>query len=234
MALQITLVKVKEAFLDLLFPPRCIGCGMEGDFLCGSCCDLLPALEPPLCECCGVPLASGRFCQNCIDSNLDVDGIRSPFLHQGLAREAVHYLKYRNMKVLARPMAGLMAEYLKSNSLPVDIITAVPIHSRRMRQRGYNQSDLLAEELSRSIKLPTSRGTLTRLRNTPSQVSLGASERRSNVEGAFQCKYQIFQNRRVLLIDDVCTTGATLNACAVALKEAGALSVWGLTLSREC
>ncbi|MCL0088986.1 ComF family protein [Dehalococcoidia bacterium] len=150
-----------------------------------------------------------------------------------MARDAVHHLKYRNLKALARPLAKLMAEYLESNPLPTDILVAVPLHSKRVRQRGYNQSDLLAEELSHLIDLPTASGSLVRLRNTPSQVSLGAEARRSNVQGAFRCKNQVCQGKGVLLVDDVCTTGATLNACALALKEAGAASVWGLTFSRE-
>lgn len=150
-----------------------------------------------------------------------------------MARDAVHHLKYRNLKALARPLAKLMAEYLESNPLPVDLILAVPMHPKRVRQRGYNQSDLLAQELSYLINLPTASGSLVRLRNTPSQVSLGAEARRSNVQGAFRCKNQVCQGKSVLLVDDVCTTGATLNACALALKEAGAASVWGLTFSRE-
>ncbi len=126
-----------------------------------------------------------------------------------------------------------MAQYLGSNPLPVDLILAVPMHPRRARERGYNQSDLLVEALSRLIQLPMTSGSLVRLRNTPSQVSLGAEARRSNVQGAFCCNDQLFQGKGVLLVDDVCTTGATLNACATALKGAGAAPVWGLTFSRE-
>ena len=234
MALQTTLSQIRDFLLDLVFPRRCIGCGTEGEFLCSSCCDSLPRLEHPYCARCGVPLSGGRFCHDCLNSPFAIDGIRSLFLHQGLAREAVHYLKYKNLKTLAQPLAELMAEYLESNPLPVDILIAVPMHPKRMRRRGYNQSDLLVEELSHLTRLPTAEGSLSRRINTPSQVSLGAEARRSNVQGAFQCKDQVFQSRNVLLVDDVCTTGATLNACAAALKTAGATSVWGLTLSREC
>ena len=234
MTVQMKFDQVRGALLDLVFPPRCIGCGAEGEFLCEPCRRLLPTLEPPFCERCGVPVVSERLCQNCLNTEIAIDGIRSSFLHLGLAREAVHCLKYNNLKVLAWPLAELMATHFKANPLPVDIVAAVPSHPRRIRRRGYNQADLLASELSCAIKLPVSRGTLARLRNTKSQVSLGASERRNNVKGAFQCKDEIFRNKSVLLIDDVCTTGATLNACAIALKEAGSAAVWGLTFSREC
>ncbi|MCL0058558.1 ComF family protein [Dehalococcoidia bacterium] len=231
--LQTALRQSRDLLLDLIFPRRCIGCGAEGEFLCRSCLNLLPRLTPPYCECCAVPFSGGRLCPNCLNSPPAINGVRSLFLHRGMARDAVHHLKYRNLKALARPLAKLMAEYLEPNPLPVDLILAVPLHSKRVRQRGYNQSDLLAQELSRLIDLPTASGSLVRLRNTPSQVSLGAEARRSNVQGAFRCKNQVFQSKGVLLVDDVCTTGATLNACAVALKEAGAASVWGLTFSRE-
>ena len=233
MILQTKLTQIRDLLLDLIFPQRCIGCGADGELLCLSCLKLFPRLTPPYCDCCAVPFSGGRLCPNCLNLPPAIDGIRSLFLHEGLARDAVHHLKYRNLKGLARPLAELMAEYLKSNPLPVDILVAVPLHSKRMRQRGYNQSDLLAEELSRLINLPTASGSLVRLRNTPSQVSLGAEARRSNVQGAFRCENPDYQGKGVLLIDDVCTTGATLNACALALKEAGAASVWGLTLSRE-
>ncbi|MDD5093874.1 MAG: ComF family protein [Dehalococcoidia bacterium] len=226
--------ELKEAFLDLIFPPRCIGCGKEGGFLCAPCSEALPALEPPFCQRCGVPTSDGKLCQNCRNWSPAIDGIRSPFLHTGLARQAVHHLKYKNQKVLARPIAGVMAKYLKSNPLPVDVLTAVPTHPKRTRQRGYNQADLIVRELSQTIQLPASQETLARRRNTPSQVSLGAEARRKNVQEAFICKDKSLSSKRVLLVDDVCTTGATLNACAVALKEAGAASVWGLTFSREC
>jgi len=213
---------VSDFVLDLLFPRRCIGCGVEGDFLCSHCRELLPRPESA-----GVANGQDR------DLLTSLDDLQSVFLYQGLAREAVHYLKYRNMKALARPLAQLMADYLESNPMPADVLTVVPMHSKRLRKRGYNQAELLARELSRLIQVPLVKGALARLRNTPSQVSMSASERRSNVEGAFQCRGHVFQGKDVLLIDDVCTTGATLNACAAALKEAGARSVQGLTLSRE-
>jgi len=233
MALQTRLTQIPEILLDLLFPSKCIGCGAEGEFICSSCSEELPRLESPYCESCGLPLEEEGACPKCCNRPLEIDGIRSLFLHENLARDAVHALKYNNLKSLAKPLAQLMAEYLESNPLPADILLAIPMHSKRMRKRGYNQAHLLAEELGRLMQLPVSRGTLIRTTDTPSQVSLGAEERRKNVAGAFHCKNQAFADKRMLLIDDVCTTGATLNACAITLKEAGAASVWGLTLSRE-
>jgi len=233
MSLQSKLAQVPEAFLDLLFPRRCLGCGVEGEFLCASCADTLEPVEPPYCARCGIPLKDRDTCPKCLQGGFQIEGIRSVFLHHGVAREAVHALKYERLKSVARPLAGLMAEYLQRNPLPADRLVAVPMHPRRMRQRGYNQAHLLARELGRQLQIPAPEGQLRRRRHTPSQVSLGAEERRANMAEAFCVRGDGLRGCRVLLIDDVCTTGATLNACAAALRKGGAASVWGLTFSRE-
>jgi ComF family protein len=163
-----------------------------------------------------------------------IDGIRSPFLYRDLAREAVIQLKYKRVKALAEPLGQLLASYLSLNPLPIDTLVPVPLHPKRMRERGYNQSFLIARELGQLADLPIMENSLVRLRNTAPQVRItGTEQRQLNVRGAFRCGDRSFQGRRVLVVDDVCTTGATLDACALALKEAGAASVWGLTLARE-
>jgi ComF family protein len=165
---------------------------------------------------------------------MEIDGIRSVFRFEGTVRQAVFSFKYKNVKALAAPLAQLMEEYLQANPLPADALVPVPLHPRRVRQRGYNQSSLLAGELSKLALLPLVEGPLVRLKNTPPQTrTKSAEERQSNVAGAFFCRDQRLEGRRILLIDDVCTSGATLNACAAALKAAGVTSVWGLTLARE-
>jgi len=234
MILKTKLTEARDSILDLIFPPRCVGCGSEGDFLCDACIRLLPTLPSPFCERCGIPVTDGKLCPKCSDFNMAIDGIRSPFLHEGLAREMIHQLKYHHLKVLAKPMAELLEEFLTSVPLPCDIITPVPSHPDRVRSRGYNQAALLAYELGHRCSLPVFDKGLVRVKNTSSQVSLGLTDRWSNVEGAFRCRDHVFEDRSVLLIDDVCTTGATLNSCAKALKAAGAATVCGLTLSREC
>jgi len=230
----VQLDRLKEALLDLLFPPRCLGCGGGGSFLCPACCDTLPRLVPPLCPRCGLPLAAGGSCPSCTRTPLSIEGIRSPFLMEGLAREAVHQLKYRNLRALACPLGRLLTDYLESSPRPADALVPVPLHRRRLRERGYNQAALLAREVGRNTGLSVVEGSLVRRRDTPAQArAASAAERRRNVEEAFYCRDGKLRGKRVLLIDDVCTTGATLDACAHALREAGALSVWGLTLARE-
>lgn len=135
---------------------------------------------------------------------------------------------------MALPLARLLAEDLDSRPLPAEVLVPVPLHPRRLRERGYNQSGLLARELCRLTSLPVEEDTLFRHRNSGAQIrARDSEERRSNVLGAFGCRNEKLGGRRVLLIDDVCTTGATLNSCAIALKKAGVTSVWGLALARE-
>jgi ComF family protein len=163
-----------------------------------------------------------------------IDGIRSPFRFDGAVRQAIHQLKYRNVKALAAPIAQMMGGFLVENPLPADVLVPVPLHRRRMRERGYNQAALLARELVKLGSMSLVEGVLVRLQDTPSQArSQSAEERQNNVARTFSCRGREFDGKRVLLIDDVCTSGATLDACARALKAADATSVWGLTLARE-
>lgn len=165
---------------------------------------------------------------------MEIKGIRSVFRFEGAVRQAILSFKYRNVKALAAPLAQLMEEYLCAHPLPVDSLIPVPLHPRRLRERGYNQSSLLARELSRLASLPLVEGSLLRLKNTPPQArTKSAEERHSNVASAFSCRDQRLEGRHILLIDDVCTSGATLDSCAATLKAAGVTSVWGLTLARE-
>ncbi len=135
---------------------------------------------------------------------------------------------------LAAPLAGLLNEYLVDNPVPGDVLVPVALHGKRLRARGYNQSGLLARELGRLNGSPVEDGCLIRQRQTPPQArTANVNERRNNVAGAFACCDQRLIGRRVILMDDVSTSGATLNECAAALKAGGASEVRGLTLARE-
>jgi ComF family protein len=146
-------------------------------------------------------------------------------------REAIHHFKYSNVQGLAIPLGRLMGQYWEKSPLPAEIIIPVPLHTDRLRERGYNQAALLARELGKSIGLPVSENSLGRVRATRPQVDLNAPERKENVRDAFRCSNTELKERRVLLVDDVCTTGATLEACSSALRQVGARSVWALTLA---
>jgi len=164
-----------------------------------------------------------------------IDGIRAPFLFEGVIRRAVHELKYRNLRALAPQLAGFLDDCLRRYSLPADVLVAVPLHPRRLRERGYNQSARLAGELGKLSGLPVAENALVRTTYAPPQVrSSGEAERQRNVAGAFACpRPGTVAGKRVILIDDVSTSGATLNAAAGELKDAGAASVWGLVLALE-
>ncbi len=229
------LSRLTAGFVDLLFPPRCMGCDKEGSFLCAACADKLPRLFPPFCVRCAEPISAGRVCERCAHAPLAVDGIRTPFLMDGAIRQGVHQLKYQGMRALAAPLAQLLADYwLKERPWTVDALVPTPLHPHRLRERGYNQSALLAKEMGKQVHLPVASGALVRRREAPPQArAASAKERQANVQGAFFCKDPSLAGASVLLIDDVCTTGATLGACAVALKTAGVKKVWALTLARE-
>lgn len=220
--------------LNLFFPQWCVGCGREGNLICTSCRSSLRRIMSPLCPQCGRPQPSGILCPTCVTWQAQIDGIRSPFRFEGVIRQAIHQLKYQNLRVLRTPLAQLLQDYLRTNPIPGEVLVPVPLHRKRLRERGYNQSDLLARQLGKLANLPVIADCLVRPRHTSPQArTTTVEERRSNVVEAFACRDRRLQGKQVLLIDDVATSGATLDACAAALKAAGAISVWGLVLARE-
>ena len=219
--------------LDLVFPPRCAVCGAMGAFLCPACLESMPRALPPRCPVCWQP---GRFASSCTDCREQPPAfraLRTPYLMASAARGAVHALKYGHFSALAEEMGRLMAESVAGKDLAADSVVPVPLHSRRRRSRGYNQSALLAKAVAAVLGLPVDEGALVRRRARPPQAgAASAEERRRNVEGAFEARRGL-AGRRILLIDDVTTTGATLDACAGALGEARAASVHCLAFARE-
>jgi ComF family protein len=161
-------------------------------------------------------------------------GVLYLFGLDGVIREAVHQLKYRNLRALVVPLAELLRDYISSNSIPGEVLVPVPLHKRKLRERGYNQSHLLAHQLSKLINLPVVDDCLIRQTHTPPQARTTAiDEQWANVANAFACHDHRLRDKRVLLIDDVATSGATIDACASVLKVVGATSVWGSVLARE-
>jgi len=227
------LARLGRTALELLFPSRCLGCGKEGSLICPACRGKLSAITPPICRRCGTPQPDGGFCSACLSHRHDIDGIRSPFRFEGVIRQAIHQFKYNNLRYTAGTLAELLSSYLIAHSVPGEVLIPVPLHSRRLRERGYNQSHLLAKELGKLVGLPVMNDCISRQRQTAPQArATSASQRRSNVANAFTCRAAM-RDKKVILIDDVATSGATLDACADALKSAGAGSVWGLTIARE-
>ena len=222
--------------VDLVFPPRCAGCGGFGGFLCDACLDRTAEALPPRCDVCWMPAerpGTAAACSRCRAGQPAFRAARSAFVYEGAAREAVHALKYDGVSSLARPMAHLMFERLVDWKPPVDALAPVPLAGRRRRTRGYNQSELLARELARLTGLRLERRALVRQRAGAPQVGQPDEEaRRRNVSGAF-APGPVSVKGSVLLIDDVLTTGATLDACARVLLGGGAEAVFALTFARE-
>lgn len=224
--------RVGQALLDLLFPPRCVGCRRSGTWLCAACLDQVGQVQGRLCPRCGRPWAGAGPCPACRTGGGALDAVRAPFFFEGAVQRAVHELKYRGRRVLAAPLAGLLAAYLRELGWPDATIVPVPLHRERQRARGYNQSALLGRALAAQVGWPLDERGLERRRPTRPQVGLDGPARRENVRGAFHWVGAAPPPRRVLLLDDVYTTGATMESCAQALRQAGAGEVRGLALAR--
>ena len=233
--------RVFWAAVAVVFPPRCCSCGRAGQAFCADCRASLAYLPAPFCERCGypVPTGTGRWCPTCGSAERlaaatpsPLLGIRSAAFFEGALRQALHSLKYKHDIILADDLARLLQARWRSWGLPGEVVMPVPLSAQRQRERGYNQAALLAEGFATLAGLACAPGGAARVRHTLSQVGLSAAQRRENVAGAFQGAARWVAGRTVILIDDVCTTGATLTACADALRAAGAAGVWGLTVAR--
>ena len=226
------LSRLARSALDLVFPMHCCGCGREGIILCSQCVDGLERLASPYCRICAAPGVDG-VCRWCLQYPRGFESLRSAFKFEGPLREAIHALKYRGVRASAEALSGLMGEYLDRNPVSVDAIVPVPLHSRRLRSRGYNQSSLLARGVGNHLDLPVSETLLLRTKDARPQIEAQTRvERRNNVSGGFRCREDA-SGLTILLIDDVATTGSTLSECAFALKAAGASRVYALTLARD-
>jgi ComF family protein len=229
-------MKLTQQFLDILFPPHCAGCQKSGHILCPSCSMQISPLPAPLCQRCSTPIIVGIPCKQCLYHPLTLNGIRAAGIYQEPLRSYIHALKYDGNTRLAEPLGHLLAQAYVDYGLRADAIVPVPLHRERQQQRGYNHAHLLAQACAAQIGVPLHDDILVRHRATPAQVGLKPGDRRQNVAGAFLCTpafaTSALHKHTILLIDDVYTTGATLEACATALFAAGATAVWGLALAR--
>ncbi len=225
--------QLSQAILDLLFPPRCAACHRVGTNLCPECLGSFVPLGNSVCQICSTPLPRPGLCERCAVQPPAFVGVRSAFRYDGAVRQAILALKYKRQRALASPLAAAMAHAI---ALPVDgaaVLCPVPMHRDRQAQRGYNHAELLAVHLAEVWHLPRlAPEALQRVKPTPRQVELDAAARQANLQDAFVAQCEAVQGRVVLLVDDVCTTGATLHACAEALLACGVASVWGITLAR--
>ncbi len=218
--------------LDWLLPPRCGGCRRLGGWLCARCVQAIRRLEEPLCPRCGRQLAFRGDPCSCRRRLPHLARLRAVAAYEPPLSAAVHRFKYGGWRALGPPLAALLGARLAVDGLPASAVLAVPLHRARARQRGYNQSEVLAAALRRRLALTAPAGGLVRVRDTPPQVGLDRVRRLRNMEGAFRWQGPPGGGRALLLVDDVVTTGATLEACAAALAKAGFGRITGITLAR--
>jgi ComF family protein len=216
-----------DELLGLVFPSRCAGCGRPGPAWCAACQSRTEILAGRLCSRCGQPDHRSPECRHEFTFP-----VRSYARYCGPLARALLHLKYRPNRALARVMGGWMAGIVLREGWRPTLILPVPLAKDRLRRRGYNQAALIAESLAWHLNLPCSEAALTRIRETRSQVGLDGTARRTNVAGAFQARAEILGGSRVCVVDDLCTTGATLMACGQACARAGARQVYGLTIGR--
>lgn len=213
-----------------LFPPRCAACGRPGAALCRPCLATATRLPHPQCRQCTRPLTYGDQCARCRLEQRRIDHLFVPYAYTPPILQAVHRFKYANKRYLAADLAALASAALPSD-LQVDLVVPVPLAFSRERQRGYNQGRLLAAEIARHLDRPLDGNVLIRVRDTPPQTSLPRARRLHNVRGAFRALRKL-SGTRILLVDDVTTTGATIEAAARALRRRGADWVGALALAR--
>jgi ComF family protein len=212
-----------EQCLDLLFPPMCVECRRVGRWICPKCWKLIAWAHSASCGACGTPSIHNP-CRWCTRPTSPVRAVVAVAPFEGIVREAVHALKYEGRHAISSTMGKLMAGSCRE--LKGDLVVPTPLHVSRRRERGYDQAALLARAIARELGLPSNVNALKRTRRTRQQVALGPEERRKNVAGAFTAPPQ--RAETVLLVDDVYTTGATMDAAASALLRGGARSVIGV------
>ena len=211
--------------MNWLFPPRCVCCGREGKEICDECLSGMQPVGESFCPVCGKPLRKGRHCPLCAVSDFRFRSSRAPYLYEGAASAMIKALKFNGCRSLAPVLADLMADFLQQLRWTSDLIIPVPLSERRRARRGFNQSELIGGFFSKRTGIPMNPKALMKVRHTEAQVGLNAEERRKNLLGSFAAEKALVRGKRILLLDDVMTTGSTFAECTAALLEAGADSV---------
>ena len=241
---MITPSLIFKGLVNLIYPLYCQTCRLKLEptntrYLCKSCWNKISKNQPPFCIKCGKVLpgsvAAEHLCEDCSKKSYVFTRAWSTGLYRGILKKCIHLLKYNKKVFMAAPLGKLMIEFMEHhlNIGNIDLIVPVPLHPVRLREREFNQSALLAEQISRKFDIPLSSNNLVRIRPTRSQTGLSGEERRQNTRAAFGIKNSsLFLEKQVLLVDDVFTTGSTVNECSNTLLQAGIDSIYVLTLAR--
>jgi ComF family protein len=226
------------ALKNLFFPVLCFCCETKIDsgYLCQPCLKKIEFLHPPLCRYCSQPITinSTGLCKKCLFLNPPYTQIISALVYQEPLAQLIHLFKYKNIDYLSELFSALMLEHLQRIGFTgqgYDFISYVPLHSLRQKERGYNQSRLLAKSLVNYFKTPLKDDIIYQNRYTPSQTKLEKLRRRENIKNSFITDYDLF-GKKIILVDDIFTTGATITAAARTLKEKKAETITVLTLAK--
>ena len=218
--------------LDWIFPPECGGCGKKGVRWCPVCASESRTISDRCCEICGDIFVDTEICQRCLEERPVFTQARSWAVYEGPVRNLVHRLKYKGDICLGEALAKPLIFELKRIGWNIDMVIPVPLSLARMAERGYNQAALIALPIAIGLQVPYQVKALRKVKDTRSQVGLSYNDRKTNLMDAFKVDVEILKGKRILVVDDVTTSGATLNECARALYEAGACDVFGYTFAR--
>ena len=218
---------------DWLYPPVCAGCGKSGERFCADCLSQAVIIQGSLCAFCGRKIGAGRsLCAQCGHGNVFFDAAASWAVYGGVLREAIHALKYKQDIGLGDYFSTFLISLLKSRGWVFDLVLPVPISHDRLKERGYNQSALLSRPIAHHFRIEHTTKALHRVKETGTQVNHTKIERDEFLRDAFSANPAKLKERKVLLVDDIITTGSTINHCAKALKEAGASQVMAISIAK--
>lgn len=232
----------KEHLLNLLFPPRCPFCDkvmfsslfLPPELVCVPCSGKSEYVREPVCKKCGKPLDDERqeYCYDCMHHKHDFTQGKALWVYQGVVKESVYRFKYQGRQEYARFYAGELVRVYGSwiRSCRIDALVPIPLFKRRQQRRGFNQAERIAREVGRQMDIPVYGNLLVRVRDTKAQKELNDEERKNNLKKAFKTSSNKVQLNHILLIDDIYTTGSTMNEAAVELKRSGVEEVYCLSL----
>jgi len=233
------------SLLSVIFPKTCLACHRSlkdndiSDFICPDCWSSLKKNVPPLCTICGRQIRKVQIyksvCPDCQRQHFSFDRAFSPCVYEGITRELIHKFKYQNRDYLSRTLGRIIIDFIRQEHITLsfcDLVIPVPLHNAKLREREFNQAELLARQIAREFSLPVSTSNLWRKKYRKPQVELKEEKRKENIQGCFGLRNPAeVRGKNIILVDDVLTTGATCSEAASVLKAAGAFSVWVLTLA---
>ena len=212
--------------INLFFPTVCALCGKLGPMICTDCLSQFARVSEPHCHRCGHTLIhAANACGNCLSPDFNLSQVRTTLVYREPVTNVIHALKYKGLFALSKPLAQLMVDSWPNWDESPELLIPIPLHPQRKKQRGFNQSELLADVVGQKENIPIARDALKRVKNTAPQIGLSPKERQENVRDAFAADPNVVKGKRILLMDDVFTTGSTMKAAAKELLASGTTSV---------